>query len=105
MLAACATTPGPAGSPDYSSYACMRAALAQLPAGLPEARAHCIASALIARRCSAIEAQLAGTGKELRDLFTRGDASWDDWRADRAGIACARDADVDLASCCEGKGF
>ncbi len=66
----------------------MRAALAQLPAGLPEARAHCIASALIARRCSAIEAQLAGTGKELRDLFTRGDASWDDWRADRAGIAC-----------------
>lgn len=81
----------------------MTAVLKQkLPADLPEAQAHCLASGLIARYCSLTEAYLAGAGKELRDLFGAGDAEWSDWRADRAGIACARRADNDdaLAACC-----
>ena len=46
---------------------------------------------------------MAGLGKEMAALFTRGgDPSWSDWRADKVGIACARrsrDADQ-LATCC-----
>lgn len=75
----------------------------KLPDGLTDAHAHCVASGLIARYCSVAEANLAGIGKEVRDLFTRGDASWGDWRADRRGIACARRADDDagLTACCK----
>jgi hypothetical protein len=71
-------------------------------------RAHCMVAAGIAQRCSVFEADLAGLSKELNDLFARdGDASWDDWRADRAGIRCARrgrDAAV-LAACCAESGY
>jgi hypothetical protein len=82
----------------------MTAVLRQkLPANLPDKRAHCLASGLIARYCSLPEAYLAGIGKEIRDLLGRGDAEWADWRADRVGIACAhRAADDDgLVACCE----
>jgi hypothetical protein len=65
-------------------------------------QAHCLAAGMIARYCSIPEAYLAGIGKEVLDLLTRGDAQWSDWRADRDGIACARMAqdDADLALCC-----
>jgi hypothetical protein len=74
---------------------------------LPEKRAHCLAAGLIARYCSITEAYLAGSGKELGDLMGRGDAEWEDWRADRAGIACARSAtnDVQVEECCARKGY
>lgn len=50
---------------------------------------------------------MAGAGKELRDLLGAGDAEWSDWRADRAGIDCARRANDDnaLAKCCEDRGY
>lgn len=72
---------------------------------LSDQRAHCLAAGSISRYCSISEAYLAGIGKELIDLFTRGDAQWADWRADRIGIACAREAhdDAALAVCCERK--
>jgi hypothetical protein len=63
---------------------------------------HCLAAGLIARYCSRSEAYMAGAGKELRDLLGGGDAEWADWRADRAGIACAKIAadDSAIAVCC-----
>jgi hypothetical protein len=75
----------------------------KLPADLPDDKAHCVASGLVARYCSVTEAYLAGAGKELRDLIGKGDAEWRDWRTDRAGIACARTAasDDELVSCCQ----
>jgi hypothetical protein len=79
----------------------------KVPSDVPDARAHCLAAAFIARYCSGTEAYMAGVGKELRDLLGRGDAEWADWRADRAGIACARDAqdDAELATCCSTRGY
>jgi hypothetical protein len=75
----------------------------KLPANLQDDAAHCVASGLIARYCSVTEAYLAGAGKELKDLLGPGYAQWSDWRADRAGIACARTAESDeaLVSCCQ----
>lgn len=99
LLCGCASAPE---RPAKSSYACMAAVRAQVPSDIPDKRAHCLVAGGIAQRCSVTEARLAGVGKELRDVFTRGDASWADWRADRAGIACAgksRDAG-ELAACC-----
>jgi len=74
-----------------------------MPAGLTDKRAHCVAGGLIARFCSPAEARLAGVGKELRDAFGAGDASWSDWRATRTGVACAASvADVaSIIACCE----
>jgi hypothetical protein len=50
---------------------------------------------------------MAGIGKELRDLLGRGDAEWRDWRADRAGITCAREAkdDTEIVNCCSRLGY
>jgi hypothetical protein len=58
-------------------------------------------------RCSATEAWIAAYGKEPRDLFTSGDASTEDLRADRAGITCAKETrDVDaLGACCAAAGY
>lgn len=103
-LTACGTVPQRPARLSNSSYDCMKAVLDQkLPAGLPDDRAHCVASGLIARYCSVTEAYLAGASKELKDLVGPGDAEWRDWRADRAGIACARQAENDeaLVGCCE----
>ncbi|HEX7013465.1 MAG TPA: hypothetical protein VF161_11985 [Steroidobacteraceae bacterium] len=79
----------------------------KLPEGLPERRAHCLAAGLIARYCSTGEAYFAGAGKELRDLLGKGEAEWDDWRADRTGIDCARSAgnDSEVAQCCAERGY
>lgn len=104
-LTGCAST---APRPATSSYGCMQKVIEEkLPTGLPDERAHCMAGALIARYCSRGEAYLAGAGKELRDLFGPGDADWRDWRADRAGIACAKDTtdDADIANCCSARGY
>jgi hypothetical protein len=78
-----------------------------VPAGLSSDRAHCLAAGEIALRCSVIEAQLAGLGKKLSDLFGGGDASTRDWKADLAGIRCASDdaRDGDLDACCAASGF
>jgi hypothetical protein len=86
----------------------MRAVVSEkLPADLPEKRAHCLASGLIARYCSVSEAHLAGAGKELRDLLGDGNAETGDLRANRAGIDCAREAEDDerLARCCSDRGY
>jgi hypothetical protein len=108
VLAGCATVPNRPARPAQSSYGCMKAVVQdKLPAGLPDRRAHCLAAGLIARYCSRSEAYLAGAGKELRDLLGAGDAEWADWRADRVGIQCARQAsdDAALAACCEERGY
>jgi hypothetical protein len=104
-LYGCATPPD---RPAVSSYSCMVAVRDSVPPQSYDKRAHCMVSAGIAQRCSVFEADLAGLGKELRDVFTPGgDASWADWRADRAGIRCAkrgRDPAV-LAACCAESGY
>lgn len=98
-LAGCTIAPD---RPAQSSYECMRVVRDGLPAGLPDKRAHCEASALIAQRCSVLEAYLAGIGKELRDALGFGDPEWSDWQADRAGVGCAKQNDV--AACCTQRG-
>ena len=104
-LIGCATPPD---RPAVSSYSCMLAVRDSVAPQGYDKRAHCMIAAGIAQRCSVFEADLAGLGKELNDLFARdGDASWADWRADRAGIRCARhgrDPAV-LAACCAESGY
>ncbi|HEX2493375.1 MAG TPA: hypothetical protein VHK24_06330 [Steroidobacter sp.] len=83
----------------------MRAALdGRDLSALPDEQAHCMAAALIARRCSVSEAALASVSKEIRDAFGSGDAEWRDLRADRRGIRCAQAgaADQQLSACCIG---
>lgn len=107
-LVGCASVPDRPPRLAASSYGCMQAVVQEkLPADLTEARAHCLAAGLIARYCSAGEAYLASAGKELRDLWGGGDAEWSDWRADRAGLGCARSSrnDADLADCCSARGY
>ena len=88
--------------PAQSSYGCMVAERDTLPADMPDEQKHCVASGLIARHCSTSEANMAGIGKELKDLFSGGDASWSDWKMDRKGVECARDAvdDEAVTRCC-----
>ena len=85
----------------------MQAAMDRLPKNIPDSHAHCLASGLIARYCSPTEAYMAGIGKEVRDLLGAGDAEWSDWRADRAGVACARhsEGDDEVAQCCTSQGY
>jgi len=76
--------------------------VATLPAGLTDPEKHCLASAGIVQRCSRFEAWLAGWGKEIEDAFGRGDASWADLVADRAGRRCAatHEGPEALLACC-----
>lgn len=107
-LTGCATVPNRPPRPVQSSYGCMETVVRdKLPSGLSDKQEHCLAAGLIARYCSGSEAYIAGMGKELKDLLGAGDAEWGDWRADRAGIACAREAgdDTELAKCCEQRGY
>jgi hypothetical protein len=99
LLCGCAHV---APRPAVSSYGCMQRVRASLPPGLPDKRAHCLASGLIAHHCSVAEAYAAGGGKELHDMVGKGDAEWADWHADRVGIRCAREAADDAAveACC-----
>ena len=96
---------GCAGNPERpaaSSLECARAVVAALPPGLSDPEQHCLASAGIARQCSPFEAWLAGWGKELRDAFDGGDASFEDLADDRRGRRCAaQSGDPDaLLRCC-----
>jgi hypothetical protein len=79
----------------------------KVPAAAPDPAKHCLAAGLIARHCGVSAAYLASLGKEFSDAFGDGDASAADWRADRAGIDCARDAGDDdaLLACCAGRGY
>ena len=107
-LAGCASVPSRPARAAKSSYGCMQVVVEEkLPPGIPDEHAHCLATGLIARYCSVSEAYLAGAGKELKDLLGPGDAQWSDWRADRAGIACAKSTDDDgaLAACCSADGY
>ena len=107
-LSDCAGVANPPPRLAESSYRCMAAGVKdKVPGDVPDKRAHCLAAGLIARYCSRSEAYIAGAGKELRDLFTGGDAEWADWRADRAGIGCAlrTDNDAALAACCTEHGY
>jgi hypothetical protein len=107
-LTACAGVANRPPRAARSSYECMQAVLKEkLPPDLPDKRAHCLAGGLISRYCSITEAYLAAAGKEVRDLLSQGDAEWRDWRADRAGIGCARGAQDDAAvvACCAERGY
>ncbi|HKZ74507.1 MAG TPA: hypothetical protein VJ011_10615 [Steroidobacteraceae bacterium] len=102
----CATSGAPRAA--TSSAGCVEAAVADIAAStLGDKRAHCLGAARIAARCSVSEAALASYAKEMRDLFTRGDAQLADIRAGRAGIRCARThaEAADQARCCEASGF
>lgn len=108
VLTGCATVPNQPSRLSKSSYGCMKSVVQEkVPTGGPDSRTHCLAAGLIARYCSGTEAYMAGAGKEIRDLFTGGDAEWSDWRADRVGIDCARHSgdDAALASCCAERGY
>jgi hypothetical protein len=108
QIGACAHIPSRPKRPAPSSYGCMQTVMRdKLARGLSDKQAHCRAAGLIARYCSGPEAYMAGAGKELKDLLGGGDAEWADWRADRAGIACARHAstDIELLRCCELNGY
>jgi hypothetical protein len=85
----------------------MQKVRASLAEDLPEQRAHCLASAGITLQCSLPEAWMAGWGKELLDVFGRGDASRADLAANAAGRRCARStrSEAALAGCCESSGY
>jgi hypothetical protein len=85
----------------------MRQVRAELPGSISDARAHCLASAGIARRCGGGEAWLAGWGKELKDLLGRGDASRADIAANAAGRRCAAQTANDevVPTCCAAAGY
>lgn len=107
-LTACTSVPNKPARLSRSSVGCMQAVVRdKVSTELPEKRAHCLAAGLIARYCSITEAYMAGSGKELGDVVGRGDAQWEDWRADRAGIACARVArdDAEVEECCARNGY
>ena len=96
LLVLAVVSAGCAGNPQRpapSSLECARAVVAALPPDLSDAEKHCLASAGIARQCSPFEAWLAGWGKELRDAFDGGDASFGDLEDDRRGRDCARRSD------------
>ncbi len=89
-----------------SPAACAREVVAQLPPEWSDQRKHCVASALLVRNCSAVEARLAGWSKELRDALTSGDASRQDLQANAAGRRCGRvpDGQTAIEACCEAAG-
>jgi|SRR5918993_252047 hypothetical protein len=108
LAVGCANIPGRPARIAPSSYSCMSAVLREkLPADASDKHMHCLAAGLIVRYCSVSEAYIASLAKEGRDLLSRSDVEWADWRADRAGIRCSRHAkdDTELASCCATQGY
>ncbi|HEY8507812.1 MAG TPA: hypothetical protein VIL32_05600 [Steroidobacteraceae bacterium] len=102
MLSGCAVSGGPRAAD--SSLGCIRKVVDErMPHGLPDKVTHCIAAGLIAWHCSTVESGLASVGKELRDIFSSGNAEWADLQASRKGIACARRATDEsaLQQCCQ----
>jgi hypothetical protein len=102
LATSCAPLPTYENRAGKSSLACMQSAIAGRSfEGLHDYEAHCIATGLIALRCSVTESWLAGVGKELRDLLGSGDAALNDLRADGRGVQCARTQGKDgLDACC-----
>ena len=103
FLAACSTLSGGSRAAP-STGACIHAVVRDLQQeDWPDKQMHCVASGLIAFHCSVTEAYLAGVGKEVKDVFGRGNAEWADLRADRKGIACSRAAinDAQIYTCCQ----
>lgn len=102
-LLGCASLPGAPPRAAATPLACMRSTVAtRVPATGDDKLRHCLAAGLIARHCSPAEARVASWGKEIEDAFSPGDADRRDLQADRAGLACARDAADDdaLRACC-----
>ncbi len=98
-LAALRDRSQPSAAAAKSSYGCMEAVVKEkVPLICPTSDSTASPAVCIARYCSGSEAYMAGAGKELKICLARGDAEWGDWRADRAGIACARSADDDDAA-------
>ena len=102
LAAGCAPLATQESRAGKSSLTCMRSALAGRSfEGMHDAEVHCIATGLVALRCSVTESWLAGLGKEMRDLFGPGDAALNDLRADGRGVHCARTTGKDgLDACC-----
>jgi hypothetical protein len=99
-LCGCVSVPD---RPSRSTLGCAQAIVStRVPSGLADKPTHCIAAAMIARYCSRTEAALASIGKEVKDLFSAGDAEWADLRADREGLRCAMGPGDDSAvgECC-----
>ena len=108
LVTGCAAIPNRPQRAASSSFGCMSAVTRErLSAGATDEHLHCVAAGLIVRYCSVSEAYIASLAKEARDIFGHGDVEWADWRADRAGIRCSRDAkdDTELASCCKTQGY
>jgi hypothetical protein len=102
-LAGCAHIPNRPPRPAVSTLGCAEFVVNQMvPKNRPDKMLHCLAAGFIARYCSPTEARMAGVGKEVRDLFTGGDAEWADLKADWKGIRCAEHAGDDDAvnACC-----
>lgn len=102
VIALCACVPMPE-RPAISTLGCAQAVVSnKVPQGLADKPTHCIATALVARYCSRTEARLVSVGKEVKDLFSAGDAEWADLQADRLGLQCAEKADDDagVGECC-----
>lgn len=51
---------------------------------------HCAISCMMSVKCGTSFALLAGYFKELEDIFTPGDADWEDIKADKTGIQIYR---------------
>jgi hypothetical protein len=49
---------------------------------------HCLVSCLITVMCGPVTAAAVGLVKEGIDALGPGDADWEDWEADKRGIAC-----------------
>jgi hypothetical protein len=99
-LGGCVSAPD---RPSRSTLGCVQTVVsARVPSGLADKPTHCMAAAMIARYCSRSEAALASIGKELKDVFSAGDAEWADLQADREGLRCAKVPGDDSAvgECC-----
>jgi phosphosulfolactate phosphohydrolase-like enzyme len=59
---------------------------------------HCSVSCMLTLRCHPDDVMLAGLLKEIKDLFGRGNAEWEDLKADALGIdlAVTKTATTDL---------
>ena len=67
LAAGCAPLATQESRAGKSSLTCMRSALAGRSfEGMHDAEVHCIATGLVALRCSVTESWLAGLGKEMR---------------------------------------
>lgn len=61
---------------------------ARLTQGMNDKVRHCFVSCLITIKCDEVTAAAVGLVKEAIDSVGPGDADWEDWEADKRGIAC-----------------